>query len=549
MRNRNPLFDAIYQAAKTQNRASLKALVDDGIGLNVCWGYLTPVMLLAIEGDDDAVNLLLDEFQGNNSQAAAGYAYAGRRDALEVFLKKGVLLDDVAFGFALGNYSEFLEPLLVSPLIFESVIQAYAIMKQVKKVDALSLSHPDSAWAAYTGYASAGHDDMIESVFNDEAKHTFFPMILFGYAQQCNLTVLMAMLKKLEGQPQYQEYLDEAMRGLCYQGVTGASIDALKHLGASFESMALGYASGGYTKELVSVLSYVRQHNLKDYKNLLVALCTPCAQSADLNLTRLWLSHLQAVDNEVFWLEDNLHALIYQAAYFGNKYLVDYLCAEFKPIDSLTEAARGYFFGRHFEAFGDIVRRGAICSRMLIRSKYLEKFLSEDLTYFFGCIPQNKRIDIADMLEYKLCYRRKRSKAIDKLINNMDAHLAKANVIEQVMQVSSFTYREAILWHDGLNENDKAALITLFCIAPTIVHSDASYEVMDLLIASFASILVPDAMKKATPYAAAHFGTAVVDSMKRHGLFKQLEIIKKTESALVFDSDDSMDCSPSFSFI
>lgn len=92
------LFQTIYRLAKKRNEVRLIELIYSGANINTIENKYTPVMLLAKEGDEGAVEWLLNKFQADIHSAVSGYTRGRHYDKMENLLARGASLQAALIG-------------------------------------------------------------------------------------------------------------------------------------------------------------------------------------------------------------------------------------------------------------------------------------------------------------------------------------------------------------------------------------------------------------------------------------------------------------------
>lgn len=76
------LLKIIYRLASEKKEAELRKLINSGIQLDIFVGKYNPLILLARDGNEEAVELLLKKFHGSRTQAVVGAARGGQFDLI-----------------------------------------------------------------------------------------------------------------------------------------------------------------------------------------------------------------------------------------------------------------------------------------------------------------------------------------------------------------------------------------------------------------------------------------------------------------------------------
>lgn len=230
-RNHAADFALICKLARGGYRDALRRLLHRHASVALCVNLITPVMQLAMEGNDQAVWMLIHEFGASLHHAVEGYARVGRHDQVEQFIKLGADISAAAFGYSfVGNHVKAGE-LLQRGADVETVARGYALagLSPTKKIADLMLAlendDADTREQMLEGYAYAGHKDLVEKILA-EGFHT-----------------------------------DVAVQGYARAGRV-AMVEDLLARGADIHSAVYGYARGGFVLRVENLLTRGARQNM-----------------------------------------------------------------------------------------------------------------------------------------------------------------------------------------------------------------------------------------------------------------------------------------------
>lgn len=195
-------FELICLLARRCDAEGVRRILRRGNCIALRQNMLTPVMQMAIEGNDRAVWMLIHEFDASLQHAVHGYARAGRHDKVKELLALGASYSSAAWGyFVVGDiahahevYLDFgmqtaaktmsadeqqaFRKLLREDIndIFETDANKYtgvindARKGDIRKVDRHLVDHFADIDDAVYGYASGGHLQQVENLISRGAK-------------------------------------------------------------------------------------------------------------------------------------------------------------------------------------------------------------------------------------------------------------------------------------------------------------------------------------------------------------------------------------------
>ena len=196
-----PLLNAICHLAKAKNTAGLAKLLDNsGVLIDFQQGLYSPIMLLAEQGEHEAVEFLIRQFGASLDEAVFGYAAGGHETAVNALLAQGASLNEAVRGYAQGGHETAVNALLVQGAFRNQAILGYAKGGHETAVNAL-LAQGASLDAAAFGYARGGHETAVNALLAQGASRDY---AVEGYAEggylskTTNLSRLMALTDDIE---------------------------------------------------------------------------------------------------------------------------------------------------------------------------------------------------------------------------------------------------------------------------------------------------------------------------------------------------------------
>lgn len=213
------LFQTIYQSACRLDKNShditawltINDLLSDGVNIDLIYNGFSPVGLLAKEGKDKGVDILLNEFHASISDAIECYAAAGNKKVvdrlLEAFLEQKDYkpLHRAITGAAKGGQDDLVQYL---------VTRGYEIRNTILQVQEYypgSLSGPTMLSCAVLGYAFAGNTPKINEMIEKGGSDVY---ALEGYALAGNIDALKNMIPD----QRFSFYAEKLCAGLDHAG-------------------------------------------------------------------------------------------------------------------------------------------------------------------------------------------------------------------------------------------------------------------------------------------------------------------------------------------
>jgi hypothetical protein len=154
-RRRHPKEDvlkAICRLAKTKNKKELAALLEgEKISVSANFGSITAIEILAFEGEIEAVDFLIQEFEGDVTFAALGFARRGDVIAANDLKKYGADPLRILMGHCIAN----------NPEAIDKEIKAAAHDNELIREVVMNM---------VTGYALGGHIEEVNWLLSEEVK-------------------------------------------------------------------------------------------------------------------------------------------------------------------------------------------------------------------------------------------------------------------------------------------------------------------------------------------------------------------------------------------
>lgn len=274
------LFDEICTSAIKRDKKTLQTLVEKGIFLNftLCipneeptkhdHPYTIPITVLswlAEQGQDEAVDFLIDQFNLNRDEALRGYAKALRKEKVEEHIRNGAKENFAWRGYAAGGHFELLpackdcgddkhmlivwailngheehnwlkDPTLSDEFIKKGYLHAYAMVNNTKKLNELKQQVNDLSYEI----RGAAYGKHVEAVDQGIASGANISQVLFSYA---NAGHVKEINKLLEERP----YL--VREAILYYARTGNVTEVNKHIAQCADMNKVNYcdqAKKGY---------------------------------------------------------------------------------------------------------------------------------------------------------------------------------------------------------------------------------------------------------------------------------------------------------------
>lgn len=175
--------DEIYHLAKKKDKTKLIEIVKKGNCLGIFEGNHNAIMLLAQEGNDDAVNFLIDTFNVSRNHAVEGYAMGGHFLLVKQQLKFGACINQAVYGYAQKGYIEQVNELMEQGASHDHAVAGYAIRGDREQVDKLIQQGANKNIAVHH-YACGGHTELVRHLLDQGAKQN---SALSGYALRCDI--------------------------------------------------------------------------------------------------------------------------------------------------------------------------------------------------------------------------------------------------------------------------------------------------------------------------------------------------------------------------
>ncbi len=224
LRNSANDFNLICKLARGGYDAALRRFLRRHATIALSHHLITPVMQMAIEGNDKAVWMLMNEFGASIHQAVTGYARVGRHDQVERLLKLGADMNAAANGYAFSGQHDKAAEFLQRGAEAQSVARGYSFSGHYpteeifKLLLAVETNHADTYEKMLEGYAYAGDKKLVEKIIADGVD------------------------------------IDYAVQGYAWAGRVHEVEDLLAR-GANINHAVYGYARGGYVLRVKNALT------------------------------------------------------------------------------------------------------------------------------------------------------------------------------------------------------------------------------------------------------------------------------------------------------
>ena len=235
-------LEVILRLARRCNRKALKEFLSQGYSVGLRVNGFTAVEKLAMDGDVDAVNFLLDYFCAGLSSAARGYARAGNVEQVEALINMGACMEFAVEGYATSQLDEHVFDLINRGAEIYYAIYGYAQVNAIEKMiklDGLVMEKLNMTVEGVTIAELRYNYDNIE-----DAWHA-------GFAKAGNTTLLDA----LNGRPErvdYRRIIAYADAGLF--DYVDACIASASHPSIMIGVAVEGYALGGHKEHVEKLL-------------------------------------------------------------------------------------------------------------------------------------------------------------------------------------------------------------------------------------------------------------------------------------------------------
>lgn len=229
----------IYRLAKENNVPQLNEMVREGVCLGVTLGQFNAVMLLAKEGEVEAVELLIQQFNASRNDATRGYAMGGYVNEVNKQIALGAKRDDAAFGYAFAGLIELAYGVVADESNRNFAAAGFAMRGDVEQVNKL-ISEGASLDFAARGFAMSRHVTEANELIGRGANPNFAlqGFALGGYVDEVNEQIAQGANR------------DFAVWGYAFAGLTD---EVNKQIGQGANrdyAVGGGYARGGHVGEV-----------------------------------------------------------------------------------------------------------------------------------------------------------------------------------------------------------------------------------------------------------------------------------------------------------
>lgn len=210
----------------------------------------TPVEFLALKGEHEAVEFLLDHFNADANSAVYAYAQMGDMVRVENLIKyHGASLHFAAAGYELSGNHDAAENLFKRGASLDFMVKSAAMANNGQRVDAL-LKRGANLGDAILGYAQSGNVESAEELISLGGSQV---KAIYGYALKGLNKKVNEMIKHEKDLMIKQFYLDAAAKAYAYVGDVW-HVEKMIFGGAKKVNAVEGYALAGYYKELNELL-------------------------------------------------------------------------------------------------------------------------------------------------------------------------------------------------------------------------------------------------------------------------------------------------------
>lgn len=193
----------IVTHAKKHRKEALNALVEQGVCLSFFQGSHNAIILLARQGQYNAVNFLLTHYGQNPDHAVIGYALGGHSLYVNELLADGANIDFATQAYAQGGHQTEVNALLKQGAKSNAAVKGYAINGNTTQVNNLMTTQGLYLYEfALQGYAMGGHTkqitDLLKVVHDKLPNEVFFTAhVLSGYALSNRLEEINEFIKNM----------------------------------------------------------------------------------------------------------------------------------------------------------------------------------------------------------------------------------------------------------------------------------------------------------------------------------------------------------------
>lgn len=189
------IITSVCHFARQKDRAALRSIEQSGRSIFMFEGQRNALMVLAEEGDKEAVDFLLDEFGGSRNLAAMGYAYGGHVALADAEIAAGACVLYACKGYAMGGYVEPLQSYAGYKLggVEEWLAQACVVAGRDEEVKRIVAAHPQAKEIVVQMYAFLGRIDKVDEWLD---QRDLLPPAIYGFARAGFTPLAYRYLKK-----------------------------------------------------------------------------------------------------------------------------------------------------------------------------------------------------------------------------------------------------------------------------------------------------------------------------------------------------------------
>ena len=285
------IIHTIYSLAKSKKLDDLFEMEAQGICLGRFYGAYNPIILLAKDAEDKAVEFLLQNFKSSFNHALQGYAWGKHLAQVDQLIKRGAHPRYAVIGFALGGHDiEVMKWIQQNNRYICDAIYGYALGGFVNQVKDLRDQIQDGILYAIRGFAQGNHLEKVNMLTRQDMSE-----VIRGYAHGGHFNQAIAMLSE-ENKNKVSFHINAL-----FGSAEGGHVDQVnffiknqKSNNRYLHSAAEGYAYGGHINE---VNQLVNEHPDADYflKDYIKAGYFKSGQATTQSLLRLiaYTSHLE----------------------------------------------------------------------------------------------------------------------------------------------------------------------------------------------------------------------------------------------------------------
>lgn len=232
-------LEVIVNHARRCDRKALKEFLSQGYSVGLRVNGITAVEILAMDGDVDAVNFLLDHFCAGMSSAARGYARAGNVEQVEALLDLGASMNAALEGYAISQMHEYVDGLIRRGAEIYHAVYGYAQVNAVARLKNLD----DLLVEKIKSMHSMAEKFLVRENMENAKK--------LGFIKASNIAAMTALM---EDAASVGNNLIMALADAGQFDLVEACIDRPDDRKRAIRYAAEGYAMGGYQDQVERLL-------------------------------------------------------------------------------------------------------------------------------------------------------------------------------------------------------------------------------------------------------------------------------------------------------